>query len=70
MTFPTPSHPAIDEGERLRRQREVDFARGSVAYEGGILTEETERISARYVAGEISGDEMTAAILERYAIRP
>ena len=67
MTFPTPSHPAIDEAERLRRQREVDFARGSVAYEGGILTEVTERISARYVAGEISGDEMTAAILERYA---
>jgi hypothetical protein len=48
----------------------VDFARGSVAYEGGILTEETESISARYVAGEISGDEMTAAILGRYAIRP
>ena len=57
----------IDEFERLRRQREVDFARGSVAYEGGILTEETERLSARYVAGEISGDEMTAAILASVA---
>lgn len=45
----------------------MDFARGSVAYEGGVLTEETERLSARYVAGEISGDEMTTAILKRYA---
>jgi hypothetical protein len=62
--------PAISEEERVRRQRAVDFARGSVAYEGGSLTDETEHISARYVAGEIDGDEMTAAILKLYAPRP
>lgn len=53
----------ISEDERARRQREIDFARGSVAYEGGVLTDEVERLNARYVAGEINGDELTAAIL-------
>jgi len=54
---------AIDETERARRQREVDFARGSVRYEGGILSDEIERLNAGYVAGEIGSDELTTAIL-------
>ncbi len=57
------SHPAISAAERIRRQREVNFARGSIRYEGGILSEEIERLNARYVAGEIDSDELTAAIL-------
>lgn len=59
----TPSHSAIDEAERARRKREVDFARGSVRHEGGILSDEIERLNARYVAGEIGSDELTAGIL-------
>ena len=54
---------ASNEAERARRQREVDFARGSVRYEGGILSDEIEHLNARYVAGEIGSDELTAAIL-------
>lgn len=56
-------HPAIDKTEQARRQREVDFARGSVRYEGGILSDEIERLNARYIAGKIDSDALTAAIL-------
>ena len=59
----TSSRPAISEAERTRRLSEVNFARGSVRYEGGILSDEIERLNARYVAGEITSDELTAAIL-------
>ena len=59
----TDPRPAISEMERARREREVNFARGSVRYEGGILSAEIERLNARYIAGEIDSDELTAAIL-------
>lgn len=55
--------PAISETERARRLKAVNFARGSVRYEGGILSDEIERLNARYAAGEIGSDELTAAIL-------
>jgi hypothetical protein len=61
--FPSPAKISLNEVERIRRQHEVDFARGSVRYEGGILTDEVERLSACYVAGEIDSDELTAAVL-------
>jgi hypothetical protein len=57
------TRPPISEAERTRREREVSFARGSVRYEGGILSEEVERLNARYIDGEIDSDELTAAIL-------
>lgn len=53
----------ISENERAHREREINFARGSVAYEGGVLTDEVEQLNARYIAGEIDGDELTAAII-------
>lgn len=62
LPFPNP-RPAISEAERTRRANEVNFARGSVRYEGGILAAEIEQLNARYVAGEIDSDELTAAIL-------
>jgi len=57
------THPPISEAERARREREVSFARGSIRYEGGILSDEIERLNARYIDGEIDSDELTAAIL-------
>lgn len=59
----TSSRPAISDAERYRREREVNFARGSVRYEGGVLSDEVEQLNARYIAGEIDSDELTAAIL-------
>lgn len=65
----TSSAPAISEAERARRLSEVNFARGSVRYEGGILSDEIENLNARYVAGEIGSDELTAAILASDTVR-
>jgi hypothetical protein len=65
----TSSTPAISEAERARRLSEVNFARGSVRYEGGILSNEIEALNARYVAGEITSDELTAAILASDTVR-
>lgn len=65
----TSSAPSISEAERARRLREVNFARGSVRYEGGILSDEIESLNARYVAGEITSDELTAAILASETVR-
>lgn len=65
----TSSTPAISEAERARRLSEVNFARGSVRYEGGILSDEIEELNARYIAGEIDSDELTAAILASDTVR-
>ncbi|MDY0969070.1 antitoxin VbhA family protein [Sphingomonas sp. CFBP9021] len=61
--------PAISAAERATRQREVDFARGNVRHEGGILSDEIERLNARYIAGEINSDTLTAAILQSEIVR-
>ena len=61
--------PAIDATERANRQREVDFARGNVRHEGGILSDEIEHLNARYVAGEIDSHALTAAILRSETIQ-
>lgn len=55
--------PAISEAERARRVGEINFARGSVRYEGGTLRDDIEQLNARYIAGEIDSDQLTAAIL-------
>lgn len=39
-------------------------------YEGGILSDEIERLNVRYVAGEIDSDELTAAIVASVMNRP
>jgi hypothetical protein len=65
----TSSTPAISEAERARRLSEISFARGSVRYEGGILSDEIEQLNARYIAGEIDSDELTAAILASDTVR-
>lgn len=54
--------PAISAVERARREKAVRFARGSVRYEGGILTDEIERINARFIAGEMTTDEFVRAV--------
>ncbi|MEG8058493.1 antitoxin VbhA family protein [Sphingomonas sp. 22L2VL55-3] len=49
--------------ERTHCHREVDFARGNVRHEGGILSDEIEQLNARYIAGEIDSDALTGAVL-------
>jgi len=59
----------ISATERARRSREVDFARGNVRHEGGVLTDEIEQLNARYIAGEIDSDELTGAILASQTVQ-
>jgi hypothetical protein len=60
---------AINASERANRQREVDFARGNVRHEGGILSDEIEQLNTRYVNGEIDSDELTGAILASQTVQ-
>ena len=54
--------PSISEEEREWRKASVAAARGSVRLEGFVLEADIERISQRYIDGELSGDEHVAAI--------
>ena len=47
----------IDAEERARRQAAIDFARGSVRFEGVILPPELEAINQRYIEGHIDSAE-------------
>lgn len=59
----------ISATERARRHREVDFARGNVRHECGILSDEIEQLNARYIAGEIDSNALTAAILTSQTVQ-
>lgn len=53
--------PIYDE-EKKRRKAAIDFARGSVRFEGVILAAKVEDINSRFINGELTGDEHVAAI--------
>ncbi|KWF77598.1 hypothetical protein WL93_26670 [Burkholderia diffusa] len=62
--IPKPHHlrPQISEQERASRKAAIDYARGSVRFEGFVLSPEVEDINRRFIDGELSGDEHIAAI--------
>ncbi|NMP24107.1 antitoxin VbhA family protein [Sulfobacillus sp. DSM 109850] len=55
--------PLISEQERARREEAVRFARNSVRLEGFILNQEAEALNRRYINGELTSVEHTAALL-------
>lgn len=55
--------PELSDEERARRQRLVDFGRGSVELSGGQITPEAEALNRRYVAGELSETDHMEALL-------
>jgi hypothetical protein len=63
----TPAAPLISAEESARRKAAIDYARGSVRLEGFVLDAEVEQLNQRYISGEISGDEHSAAIRRKYA---
>ena len=63
MAMPVPSSP-ISVAERSRRQEAVDFARHNVGLEGFTLTPEAEVLFARFVKGDLTEDELNAAVLK------
>jgi hypothetical protein len=48
--------------DQASRQRAIDFARGSVRYEGFALSAEAERIGEQFVAGHLTVAEYVIAI--------
>ena len=54
----------ITEDERTRRREAVNFARGSVRFEGIILSAEAEALAERFINGEISLEEHTRLGIE------
>ena len=54
----------ITEEERARRREAVDFARGSVRFEGIVLSTAAEALAERFINGEISLEEHTRLGIE------
>lgn len=54
----------IDAEEQAKRLDAINFARGSVRYEGFILDEKAEKLFARYVNGELTRPQLNAELKE------
>lgn len=67
MNQALPTRQPISDEERRSRQKAVDYARGSVRLEGFILGPDIDALNQRYVEGELTSDELTAAILRAVA---
>ncbi len=66
MDQATPSACTISNDERCRRQKAIDYARGSVRLEGFTLDLDIEVLNQRYIDGELTRAELTDAI--RHAV--
>ena len=53
----------ISAAERARRQKAIDYGRASVRLEGFILSPAAEEMNRRYIDGELTRAELTAAVL-------
>ena len=56
----------ISPEERARRKAAVDYARGSTRLSGYTLSPFAEDLDRRYIDGEITSEETTAALLAHY----
>jgi hypothetical protein len=65
LTLPTTARPVIgiSREERARRKAAVDYARASVRLEGFVVTDHAEDLNRRFIEGELTSAELTAAIL-------
>lgn len=58
--------PRIRAEEHAKRQRAVDFARGSVRLEGFVLGPEVEELNRRFIEGELTSGEHVAETRRLY----
>ena len=58
----------ISAEESARRKETVDYARGSVRLEGFTVSDFAEQLNHRYINGEITSQEKTAALLAHYKL--
>ena len=64
LTLPgvTASRGGISEAEKARRRAAIDYARGSVRLEGFVVSDFAESLNQRFINGEITRVELTAAL--------
>ncbi|MSP01447.1 MAG: hypothetical protein EXR07_10430 [Acetobacteraceae bacterium] len=67
-TVEVETQPRITIEERARRKDAIDYARGSVRLEGFVLGPEVEELNRRYVDGEITSAEHSAAVRKRHGL--
>lgn len=59
----TEPRPTLSEAERQQRLKSVNYGRASVRLEGFVLDEASEALFARYVAGDLTREELNAEVL-------
>ena len=66
MNVIAPIEAKISAEERARRKAAVDYGRGSVRLEGFVVPAFAEEMNRRYIDGELTSEELTAALLAHY----
>lgn len=54
----------ITEEEKLKRRKEVEYAKASVGLEGIYLSDELLAISDEYIQGKLTSDEYSSKLLK------
>ena len=67
-TAATKARVSITAQERARRRAAIDYGRGSVRLEGFVVSDFAEEMNRRYIDGEITSEELTAAINKRHGL--
>lgn len=70
LSSPAETKPAgrISPEERARRKAAIDYARVSMRLEGFTLSEFAEELNRRYINGEITSAEHSAAIRAHHGL--
>jgi Antitoxin VbhA len=64
----TASRAGISETERARRRAAIAYARGSVRLEGFVASDFAESLNERFINGEITRAELTAALKRHHGL--
>ena len=57
----------MNTNSRLERQKQIQFAVGMAALDGGKPTAFTQNLLKQYETGQITSDQLKQAILQKYA---
>jgi hypothetical protein len=68
VSAPVRSTGRISPEERARRKAAIDYARGSMRLEGFVLSDFAEELNRRYIDGEITSAEHSAAVRAHHGL--
>jgi hypothetical protein len=64
----TTARGGISDAEKARRRAAIGYARGSVRLEGFVVSEFAESLNERFINGEITRAELTAALKRHHGL--